>query len=454
MGWAEDHSAFAVGDTIYADGKTTRNDLVSPVLQSHYGTTGSLGEWTEKANAVINDRPASAAIIAASLAAPLIGFSRDPGCVLAVHGDSGTGKTTVMKIGQTLWGHPVKSMMSLDDTTLSMLNKLGTMKNLPAFWDEVRSSNEDTRLMQTVFRLTAGRERTRLTQNVEQREVHEWQTILITSSNISALGTIASQTKDSDAGIMRVFEITMPPIANSLPSLNVTNCYGEAGRVYGEFLANNCIRAKKAVEDEEDDLRTRLTAFEPERFRLSLISTLVAGAKLGKEVLGLDFDIKALTKYLMDEFVDLRASSKQHRESYSAQSLLMQYLNEMSPNKLLTSAMAGRGRTANVTLLSYPKNNAPVYIHMAQTGECLVEKPHFDDWVERKTGLKAHKTKEEMSKLNGISVVQRSLGAQTTMATGRCYCYAIDMTNAGFNGVFSELYTALPQQSNVTAIQP
>lgn len=454
FGWAEDHSAFAVGAKIYANGKTEDNDMADPVMQQKYGVAGSFSEWKAKADAVINDRPASAAIIAASLAAPLIGFTRDPGCVLSVHGDSGTGKTTVMKVGQTVWGHPVKSMMSLDDTALSMLNALGVMKNLPAFWDEVRSSSADERLMQTVFRLTAGRERSRLTSAVEQREVHEWQTILITSSNISALGTIASQTKDSDAGIMRIFEVTMPPIVNSLGDLNVTNCYGEAGRIYGEYLANNASAVQKTVEDTETAMRGSLVALEPERFRVSLVSALIAGAELGKSVLGLDFDIEALKKYLQTEFVKLRASSTQHRESYSASALLLQFINEMTPNRLLSDNMKGRGRGIPVTMLSYPKNNGPVYVHLSQTGECLVEKPHFDEWVERKVGLKSHKTKEEMLKVSGITVVQRSLAAGTQMATGRCYCYHVDMCDAGFSGVFDDLYQPMAQISNVKSIQP
>lgn len=454
FGWAEDHSSFAVGDEVYANGKTERNDLVDGVMQSKYSVMGTLPDWASKANAVINDRPASAAIVAASLAAPLIGFTRDPGCVLSIHGDSGAGKTTVMKIGQTLWGHPIKSMMSLDDTTLSMLNALGIMRNLPAFWDEVRSSSADERLMQTVFRLTAGRERSRLNSNVEQRAVHEWQTILITSSNISALGTIASQTRDSDAGVMRIFELTMPAITNSLGDLSVTSVYGAAGRVYGEYLANNTASVKQQVESAEDSIRAALGALEPERFRVSLVAALVAGAQLGKQVLGLDFDIESLVKYLSSQFLLLRASSKQHRDSYSADTLLIQFINEMTAHRLVTDKVASRGRHATITMLSYPRNAAPVYVHLAQSGECLMDKPQFDEWVERKVGLKPHKTKEEMLKVAGVRIMQRSLGAGTTMAAGRGYCYIIDMTDPAFAGVFDNLYTPMVQASNVTPLQP
>jgi len=412
---------------------------------------GEVAEWIEKANKVIQDRPQSAAIVAASFAAPLIGFTGDPGCVLSIHGESGTGKTTIMKIAQALWGHPVKGMMSLDDTMASMLNSLGVMRNLPAYWDEVRSTKEDDKMMSIVFRLTSGRERTRLNSNIQQRAIQEWQTILVTSSNISALGTIASQTRDSDAGVMRVFETTMPDIENSLGDLKVTRCYGGGGRIYAKYLSEHTEEVRKAVSEAEAALKISLGATEPERFRLSLLASMIVGAQLGNTLLGLKFDMEPLIGFLKHEFVALRRISKSHREAYSMDNLVLQFINEMTPNRLVTDKLAGKGK-ATVQTITFPRNNNPVYVHIAQSGHCLINKPKFDEWVEEHIGIKGHKIKDEMKKLAGASVGQRTLGAGTSMATGRVYVYGIDMCNTNWGGVFDSLYQPLTQSSNVAAI--
>lgn len=449
FGWSDDHKAFCVGDKVYTDNKELTNHMVDAVMRDKYSVVGDIDEWVAKANKVIKDRPQSAMIIASSLAAPLIGFTGDPGCVMACHGESGTGKTTVMKIAQALWGHPVKGMMSLDDTMNSMLNSLGVMRNLPAYWDEVRSAREDDRMMQIVFRLTAGRERTRLTASIQQREVHEWQTILVTSSNISALGTIASQTKDSDAGIMRVFEFTMPPIINSLGDLKVTKCYGAAGRVYGRYLVEHGDEVQHAVEKAEESMKLSLKATEPERFRVSLLAALLVGAQLGNKVLGLEFDMNSLVTHMKEEFHGLRAVSQTHREAYAMPTLLVNYMNISTPNRLVTDKIAGRGKQS-IQTLSFPKNNNPIYVQVAQDGGALVSKREFDEWVEQHVGIKGHKVREEMEKLPGVQVTQRNIGGGTSMATARVYVYKIDMPHASWGGAFDNLYQPLQQASNVT----
>ena len=375
----------------------------------------------------------------------------DPGCVLAAHGESGSGKTTVMKIAQALWGHPVKGMMSLDDTTNSMLNSLGIMRNLPAFWDEVRSAKEDDRMMQIVFRLTAGRERTRLTASIQQREVNEWQTILVTSSNISALGTIAAQTKDSDAGVMRVFEITVPEISNSIDDLKVTKCYGAAGRIYAKYLVDNFNEIQDMITKTEAALKQSLKATDPERFRVSLLAALLVGAQLANKVLGLNFDMKKLTQYLKQEFVELRVVSQAHRDNYAMPTLITQYINASTQHRVVTDKLKGQGK-APVQLLSFPSNNQPIHVQIAQDGNALLTKREFDEWVEQHVGIKGHKVKEEMTKLPGVQIGQRHVAAGTSKVTAKAYVYRIDMKHSAWGGSFDTLFEAPAQASNVTPI--
>jgi hypothetical protein len=453
FGWSDDHSTFAIGETIFSQGVGSVNHMVDKVMADKYAEVGTISEWIDKANKVITDRPESAAILATSLAAPLVGFTGDPGCVFSAHGESGTGKTTIMKIAQAMWGHPVKGMMSLDDTTNSMLNSLGVMRNLPAYWDEVRSSKEDGHLMKVVFRLSAGRERTRLTQNVQQRAVAEWQTILVTSSNISAMGTVANETRDSDAGIMRIFEITVPDIINSLGDLKVTKCYGSAGRVYAAYLSEHTDAVTEMVEQTEIALRKSLETTEPERFRVALLASMIVGAELGNKVLGLKFDMTQFIAYLKQEFTAMRDVSKGHREQYAMNSLLMRFINDMTPNRLVTDKMKKRGG-GSVTTLGFPRNAAPIYVHIAQSGVCMVSKPQFDEWVDIHVGIKSHKVKEEINKLAGAKVIQKTLGSGTSHAAGRAYVYEIDMTHTSWKGMFDPLYAAQPQASNVAPISP
>ena len=120
--------------------------------------------------------------------------------------DSGAGKTVALRIAASVWGHPIHSTQSLDDTHNAVIHKLGQVRNLPVYWDEVKGEDQAEKFVNIAFALTGGRGKARMTQQITVRATGSWETMLVACSNDSIAESISSVQKSSLAGEMRVFE--------------------------------------------------------------------------------------------------------------------------------------------------------------------------------------------------------------------------------------------------------
>jgi uncharacterized protein (DUF927 family) len=157
------------------------------------------------------NRHAITAGILSAFAAPLISFTGVNGCVLALVSDkSGTGKSTALRTAQAVWGDPRRGVNALDDTPLSVANRMGRLNNLPAFWDELRMKDQVEKFVLLMFQVSQGKERARLRSNITTQHVGTWNTLITVASNESITDHVRHLVHGTDAGLLRVFEVTVP----------------------------------------------------------------------------------------------------------------------------------------------------------------------------------------------------------------------------------------------------
>ena len=214
-GWTD--GGFAFGGNVHSPSGLSPTGNPDEVLERQYTPCGDLDVWRHAA-CIITDqqRPSLDAILASAFAAPLVRFTGLDGLLAcATSAESAVGKTTAQKVAQAVWGDPVTAAMILSDTENAAVAKMGAIKSLPVYWDEIKSEEQAQKFVDLAFQLSLGREKSRLSQGAEIRKSNSWQTMLLVCSNDSIVESIASQSKMSAAGVYRAFEWDVPRSAST-----------------------------------------------------------------------------------------------------------------------------------------------------------------------------------------------------------------------------------------------
>jgi len=346
FGWTVSNGkfeGFVYGGRLFFPGGTRDAASADPVLGRQYAPTGELQPWIDAAKLITDQkRPSLDGILASAFAAPLVMFTGHRGMLLSMWSqESGIGKSTSLSVAQAVWGDPVKATQMLSDTANSVMNKIGEIRSLPMYWDELKTEDDTKKFVDITFRMTMGKEKSRMTRSVTQREVGSWQTLLVSASNDSILNYIINRTSTTTAGLHRVFEYEVTPgvtgqIDTAVASRTIARLnhnYGQVGLIYAEFLGNNFARVDKEIEALLKRLNEQTQAKQEERFWVALIGVLLMGAKYANELNFTDIDLKALKKFLLEHLENMRAERNSQpvdmKIAMNVSDKLAQFLNAM-----------------------------------------------------------------------------------------------------------------------------
>jgi hypothetical protein len=284
-----------------------------PGLRALYKVEGNEAHWIAVAEAMTKQkRPDLDAIIAMSFGAPLVhllGGAVEGVVVGAVSSESGIGKSTAMKVAQAVWGDPFAASGGQTDTINSTFGRIGTIRNLPYFWDEIKSQQQTKNFVEIIFQLSSGREKSRMGRDTRLREQKTWQTGLVYASNESLYGAVLAQTGTTTAGHMRLFEYNVKPIPDGMsdPELNrlvglLKQNHGVVGARYSKFLAENFSDLTTRAQNEVDRWTERLKSKPEHRFWVGACAVIFMGAELANEQGFTKFDLPTLEEFLVTEF--------------------------------------------------------------------------------------------------------------------------------------------------------
>lgn len=363
-GWSMDSKAniegFVFGGSLWMPSGSRSAAMPDPVLARRYKATGSRDPWIAAAKMITDQkRPALDAIIAASFGAPLIKFCNEPGVVMSVYStESGIGKTTTMKVAQAIWADPVRAMQGLDDTENFIFGKVGQLQNLPLLWDELKEDSQHKKFVRLAFKLTARKEKDRMTQSATMRESGSWQTLLISASNDSIMDHVMQQTKQTAAGVYRVFEYEVPPAKSSTGQLDQADAsaitgklddnYGHIGLEYARYLGSNHPTIEKDVADFYKAVGKEMNTLNEERYWRVMVACILKGAEYANKLGFTEIDMEALKKFLFGVVNDLRKA--RHTQptdmavAFNISNVLAQWINEQRARHTIRTNKIHRGR--------------------------------------------------------------------------------------------------------------
>lgn len=307
-GWTDDNDEFVIGNRLYST-KGVTSFPTGPAMQqlaNKLGLAGSATEWAKVLALYEHEDllPHRFALCAAA-GAPLLKFSGDSGAVINFYSKgSGTGKTTLLRVICSLFGHPKELMLSHNDTYAAKINRLGVMGNIPVTVDEVTNMTPEE-ASKFLYSVTDGRERNRLSSkaNTERVNNSQWVTQVITTANAELSGKIELNSNSPEGELARVMDVharlpekTDPRAVDKVLALIREN-HGWYGHMAAAYIVNN----KKKLIDEltifQDTLNSAVRPAPAERFYMHTMNAAYMGSVLLERVMGWKFDRMELVEW-------------------------------------------------------------------------------------------------------------------------------------------------------------
>lgn len=454
FGWMQEHgklTGFTFGGRTYSKTDERQSAMPSDVLSHMYTPCGDLEVWRKAEQLITNQkRPEIDAILAASFAAPLVRFTGASGLICSAFSpESGIGKSTAMKVAQAVWGNPVTAMQSLDDTTNSVVKKIGDIQALPMFWDEMKTDDDLKRFCSFTFQLSGGKSKSRLNAQADYQEITQWNTLLMAASNDSLVDSIQRSSRSSVAGLYRVFEFRVAPwgaqgkiglYEASAVIQQIEGNYGRAGELYSKFLGQNYDVIEAQIHDKAAKLQAKLGLQEDERLWGAAVITLMMGASYAN-MLGLThIDTKVLYQFLTDTLANLRSvrkdSSSDLLSGRNVSEILQQYLSENMTKGIIrtdrTWIGTGRPPKNQIQIKSDPTRIQRLVGSISEDDGILrLSNSALRDWLAAQGYNPTIFIKSLQTELHATTVLGH-LGAGTSLATVfREHIWHIDIVGTG-----------------------
>jgi hypothetical protein len=447
-GWSEPNgktNGFAYGGRVWQKGTDKPAANADPRLARFYTPRGELKPWIDAAKMVTDLRtPERDVFIAAGFAAPLVKPANVKGLFLSAYSDdSGRFKSTAMAVALGVWSNPKMSKVELNDTQNSVFNKIGAVRHLPIFWDEIQTDEQAQNIANLVFRMTGGRERSRMNADSSIRAQGEWETLLMSASNNSLIDPIVRANKTTTAGLYRLFEFEVGPVDSPVSAATadamvaaLDNNYGHAGLLYAKFLGSEYERVKQEVRDCRERIETALKLDKPERLWGGIVSVLYMGAVYANELQLTNIDLKALMGFLVKTLQKMRAEIKAKPVSMADEAALsnvfQQYLSEMQGRHMLVTDRMhlNRGKPAmnSVKVHCDVTRLDGIRVHLARESHILrLATTPFREWCHAKS-YPAHTIINAFKEKWRARETQARLGGGTPFVSMIEYIIELDTT--------------------------
>jgi uncharacterized protein (DUF927 family) len=313
FGWADNDSVFIAGDReVTVDGVFySPPSEITEEVAPHMGPVGSFDKWREVFN-LYNRTGLEGNAFAALTAfgAPLFKFSGHNGAVInVIHPNSGTGKTTILHMCNSVWGHPKELCNGPKDTENARITALGVKCNLPFTVDEITNMPEKV-ASDLLYAMSNGKGKERMEANGNKLRANntKWQTIGLCSSNASFVEKLRGGSKGRpDGELMRLLEYKIDysgaldiEFAKQMFDHQLLENYGHAGLKYAEWLVCNRDTARLWFREMQQKIDRELHLTQRERFWSSVLAANLTGGRIAKRLELHDWDMKEIYQFSAD----------------------------------------------------------------------------------------------------------------------------------------------------------
>lgn len=360
FGWTKDDT-FVVGNREY----TARGVVHAPVVRSLEKYTpwfvpkGSLETWKQIAN-LYNDETMDlhAYGLMSSFGSVLMHISPESGAVLNYFSKkSGTGKTTILRMANSVFGNPKDMMKDSQDTALTKVHRMGVYNGIVICLDEMTNVKPEE-LSSLLYGSTQGRGRDRMksSENAERVNNVTWKGSSIWSSNTACEDRLGLLKIDPQGELARVIEIHLkaPVPKDVLESQKLFNSlnenYGHAGDIFLRYVIPNLDAVRRIWEATRDRIYAMRSWTQTERYKLNkVICDVTAG--LITNSLGLtNYNIQRITKKIINVIAD--SSTDLRTMGMKAVETIASFVNRNAQNILIiedASRINGLQKPASVS---------------------------------------------------------------------------------------------------------
>lgn len=441
FGWADKDTKFIVGEQEVSADKVA----FSPPSTA----TGSLADWLKpagdfeawKKTVKVYDQPGfepHAFGFFTAFGAPLLKHLNFKGGIInLINNTSGTGKSTILKMCNSVWGHPEELMLQWKDTMNSIIHRMGVMNNLPVTIDEVTKLSGD-HFSDLAYSASQGRGKNRMQQhsNAERTNATKWATIVLCSSNASFYDKLSTLKSTPDGEFMRLLEYKIDLTGNLTKEEadaifnRLYDNYGHAGIEYAKYLVGDLESAIDLVLQVQQRLDKAVGLTNRERFWSAIVACNIAGALIAKDLNLIDFDVKRVFDWIVNELKTMRTEIKAPTQSQA--SVIGEFMNSHRASVLVINGEAdGRSGMEQLPILE-PKfndlfvriepDNKHIYINAKQ-----FRKYCSDNQITLKDVLNALKADKAY-----LGQVKKRLGKGTKIVSSSVDAYLFNMDNPHF----------------------
>lgn len=312
LGWKHDGNSFILGTTQFrreSDGTVTSKEvgisraLATKNLDRAYSPKGKLAIWQTWTK--LFDHPEMKLhgyMLGQAFAAPLIYFTGLKGVLISMVGDTGSGKSTLQRLIQSVYGDPELLELKKDDTQLAVVQRMGMVSNLPITIDEC-THMEPKVVGNFAYWGSQGCDRHRQTDTVSP---NLWALVVSLSSNKSLRDKINVVMPGDEAMSMRLVEFTMNrnsvfddshDYGRRLSYMMMDN-YGVAGPIYISYLLSlgpDEIKRRWDIQVDAFGQKYGVKFSGKERYWLLAYATIDLGLQFAKEAGVINYNIEACT---------------------------------------------------------------------------------------------------------------------------------------------------------------
>lgn len=473
FGWLPDRTGFVMGTKMILEKDETEvlcDDSIPPDICADFGVSGTLEEWIANIDKLYN-RPGAEPFQFAlchsmgSILVELMGSSNWHGLPLAFTGHGGTGKSTAAKIACGFYGKPefMERQTGEQGSTLNaVIKRIAIMGSVPMLLDEFSGRSPDE-LTRTAYSLGNGRDKERLGTNGKFTTVGgQWFKNSFITSNDSLHEAISKLPAGYrvEATQLRFFEVQLPAdfrqkvfpdITQEFIEHHMDNVYGEACRPYIRFIIKNMDWVRRQMVSARAKFNPKNEDDNKERFyRDAIVTALVAG-KIAEKLGLVQFDLKGMKQWAMDQVLKMRDSRKETNTDTAEH--LAQFIGSLHGRLIITKRLGN----ANMA-----KEEPMQQLRLSAIGRvCTEDKRAFvtikavSDWC-KEHGVAPSALREEMEK-GGYIVHQPDgtinprmyIGQGSTVPSGQSRCYELK-----FHKLFDGKALALVRKEDGIEIEP
>lgn len=315
FGWTDNNSTFILGDK-EINCANVRYSPPSPNTESICKWLTSKGDLEKWKNVIrVYNKPdfePHCFGLFTAFGAPLIKHLGFNGALInLINSSSGTGKSTILKVCNSVYGHPDKLLAQETDTFAHKMYRLGVMNNLPYTVDEITNMHPES-VSTLLYNVSqgSGPGRMQASSNTERKNDTNWSLIALASSNASMAEKLSLIKQFADGEMMRLLEyridrtnnITKTDAYNLFEGTLLHN-YGVAGPHYIQWLVKNLDKAVNIAKGIQTKLDKHANLNARERFWSAVIACNMTGAHIAKDLDLIDLDVDRVMRWSINELV-------------------------------------------------------------------------------------------------------------------------------------------------------